>query len=72
MSEMLIKNEDTSKHLADYYFTNSDYMFRIRGFILSRVQVFSKDEFNFNDEEVNRRLDMQIEEFINNFIIYIK
>ncbi len=70
--EMLIKNEETSKLLAEYYFINRDYVNKINSFILNSVIDLSKEGFDYKDEKINKMLDEKIDDFITNFNIHYK
>ncbi len=79
--ELLVKNEDKTKEIANEYFSNAIYHNKINFFIENLVQdiarklsgdVLSLEKFNPNDKEINKMIDKKINEFIFNFNIYSK
>lgn len=66
--EMLIKNDDYSKHIADYYLSNQDDSRKIYNFISDRIIKLSEDNFEYKNED----LEKEIDEFIKNFIVHKK
>lgn len=68
--EMLMKNKETSKRLANYYFIDRGYSNRINSFVLNSVSELSKENFDYKNEKVNKMIDYKIDEFIKNFNIH--
>lgn len=70
--EILIKNKETRKFLADYFFVNRDYVNVITKFMGETVLKLSENNFDYKSKEINEELDKDINEFINNFSILYK
>lgn len=77
--EILIKNTDTAKEIADYQFTNNNYENSIKYFIMNILQEIAKElsgselslrNFDPEDEKINKILDKKINDFVLNFNIH--
>lgn len=78
--EILAKNEEKSKEIADYYFYyNEDNENGIISFIKTTIDdiaqklssnQMSLEKFNSNSEEINKLIDDKIDEFVYNFRIH--
>lgn len=76
----IFNNENESREVADYYFYYiTDYMLELELFIdNSIVSIFENlfsdqvelEEFDLNNEEVNKMIDYKINEFLNNFYLH--
>lgn len=72
ISEMVIKNKETTDLIADYCFNNNDYSNNNYIFIANIVEELSKINFDYKNEEASKMLDTEIDKFINNFNILYK
>ncbi|HBB29394.1 MAG TPA: hypothetical protein DC000_09135, partial [Clostridiales bacterium] len=68
--EMLVKNKETSKLIASYYYINRGYSNRIYGFVADSIYELSNQKFNYKNEEINNMIDNKIDEFITNFNVH--
>jgi len=68
--EMLVKDEETSKLIASYYYVNREYSNKISSFVANILSELSKEKFNYKDEEINKTIDNKIDEFITNFNVH--
>lgn len=76
--DILVKNEDKLKEIANEGFSNKIYYTQIRSFIGQLVENISNnlldgelslENINFNDEKTNKLIDEKINEFVINFLI---
>ncbi len=68
--EMLVKNKETSKLIASYYYINRGYSNRIYGFVADSIYELSNQKFDYKNEEISKMIDNRINEFITNFNVY--
>ena len=68
--ELLVKNEDSSNLIANYYYINNDLHIRIMSFINDFIKELSNQNFDYKNEEVNKMIDNKIDEFIFNFNVH--
>lgn len=68
--EMLVKNEETSKLIASYYYVDIDYSNGVANFVNNLIQELSIKNFEYTNEETNKMIDDEIDKFINNFKIH--
>ncbi len=66
--EMLVKDNETSKLISSYYYTNWGYNNRIIGFVADLIRdELSIINFDYKNKEANKMIDNKIDEFIKNF-----
>lgn len=77
--EMIVKNEEGLKEIADAYFSNFDYNFEIKYFIKNTINdiaqklsgdALSLEKFNPEDGEINKLIDKKVDEFVTNWAVY--
>lgn len=68
--EIAVENQETRKLLAKYNFTNRDYSNKFSSFIINSVFNLIDNDLNYKDEKVNKTLDEEINEFVENFSIH--
>ena len=67
---MLIRSEEKSNLLANYYFTNREYSDKIYNFVADMIIELSNKNYDYKNEEINKLIDNKIDEFITNFNIH--
>ncbi len=68
--ELLVKNDDKSEQIANYYFYNKNYSNEIKDFISNTVYNIASEKFDYKNEEINNMIDNKIDEFITNFNVH--
>lgn len=77
--DMVLKDEEKLKELADYYFSNIEYSYEIRYFIMKTIEEiaqklsgedWSLKSYNTVDDQINEFIDKKIDEFVTNWYIY--
>lgn len=80
---MLIRNDEKSKQIADAYFSNREYSYKIKSMMTEIIYDIAKklsnsqsddnlslEKFDVKDEEINKLIDTKINEFVTNFVMY--
>lgn len=70
--DMLVKDEETSKLIANYYFFNRDYFIEIYSFVEGLTYKLANEKFDYKNENINKMIDDSIDEFITNFNVHHK
>ena len=68
--EMLVKNNEKSRLIANYYYYNKDYRYKITNFASEIVESLASKNFDYKNEEVNKMIDDKIDEFMTNFKVH--
>jgi len=68
--EKIVKNEDESRIIANYYLHNKNYRDEISNFVKESVYEVSKKNFDYKNDEADKMLDNKIDEFITNFNVH--
>ncbi len=68
--ELLVKNDDKSVQIANYYFYNKNYSNEIKDFVSNTVYNIASEKFDYKNEEINNMIDNKIDEFITNFNVH--
>ena len=67
--DMFIHNKENRNLLTKYYFTKRSYEFQIGNFLMEKIIKLSENNFDYKNEEINKMIDKDIDEFAKNFII---
>lgn len=67
-----LNNKETRNIMANYYFSNINYYNKITEFLENTVAKLSENKFDYQNVEINKMLDDDIDEFILNFNIMYK
>ncbi len=77
--DIILKDEDRSKEIADAYFSNTEYSSKIRYFIMNTVKEIAQKlsgedlslkNYNPEDKQINEFIVKTINDFVTNWYIY--
>lgn len=68
--EMLVKNDDKSVQIANYYFYNKNHSNEIKDFVSNTVYNVASEKLDYKNGEINKMIDNKIDEFITNFYVH--
>ncbi len=72
ISETIMKNKDSREFFSKKLFVNKRYVDKIKKFIEDNLVRLSENNFDYKNEEMNKILDEEINEFVKNFNIHNK
>ena len=70
--EMTVKNEETSRLIANYYFVNKNYVNEIYSFVELLIYELENSKFDYKNVNTDKMIDNRIDEFITNFNVHYK
>lgn len=68
--EMMVKNKETANYIAEYYFSNEEFNYKISAeinYLLSKLIIGNLD---YNEKEVDDMINKEIDDFVINFNIH--
>lgn len=70
--KLLVKDKTEAKNIADAYFSNNEYYYKIRTMIAQLISRLSTGNLDYNKKENDEIIDKVIDDFILNFNIHYK